>query len=290
MWLVYVKSVLCFVFETYLWTNPLGRCIFRWVCVIFRSGLPTDHGGLKFCWGSSPWDFSSAQFKQICGREENARKSASFWEGKSCTSGGSFEMVSFSVKNKRGPKQHRVVFVTLTTTASQLNAQKRSRHWIRYLVSDQWITNGGRSFTSPYQAIPENKGIQKKKEIHFFSIKNMHCWQVLTFFLSPAEWQTFCQDLSTCYYFPQKKTEFPCFFFISLFLGITSISWDSLTSWMTTRIWILDPEKIVHWTTVFRVLMWGEFKVFPCMKSWRWSTSAEMTFWPGSTVVVHNVL
>ena len=42
-------------------------------------------------------------------------------------------------------------------------------------------------------------------EIQLFSIKDMHCRQVLTFLLSPIEWLTFCQNWWTCYYFLQKK-------------------------------------------------------------------------------------
>ena len=42
----------------------------------------------------------------------------------------------------------------------------------------------------------------------FFSVKDMHCGQVLTFLWSPIEWLTFCQNLSTCYYFLQKKLNF----------------------------------------------------------------------------------
>ena len=54
-------------------------------------------------------------------------------------------------------------------------------------------------------------GTWKKNEIQFFSVKDMHCWQVLTFLWSPIEWLTFCQNSLICYYFLWKKTEFPFF-------------------------------------------------------------------------------
>ncbi len=60
---------------------------------------------------------------------------------------------------------------------------------------------------------------KKKNEIQFFSVKDMHCLQVLTFLWSSIEWLSFCQNLWTCYYFLQRKTEFP-FFWNSLFSGI----------------------------------------------------------------------
>ena len=46
-------------------------------------------------------------------------------------------------------------------------------------------------------------------EIKFFSVKDIHCPWVLTYLSSPIEWQTFCQNSWTCYYFLLKKTEFP---------------------------------------------------------------------------------
>ncbi len=69
-----------------------------------------------------------------------------------------------------------------------------------------------RSF-SELSAIPENIGKEKKMKFSFFSIKDIHCQQVLTFLWSPIEWLTFCQNLSICYYFLWKKTEFPFFEF-----------------------------------------------------------------------------
>ena len=60
---------------------------------------------------------------------------------------------------------------------------------------------GGGSTGWINRAIPENKGI-RKKEIQFFSINDMHCWQVLTFLWSPIEWQTnatTCQHSIICY-------------------------------------------------------------------------------------------
>ncbi len=66
-------------------------------------------------------------------------------------------------------------------------------------------------------AIPENRGKQKI-EIQFFSVKDKHCGQVLTFLLSPIESQPFYQNWSTCYYFLYIS-----FFFNSLFFGIAEL-------------------------------------------------------------------
>ncbi len=41
----------------------------------------------------------------------------------------------------------------------------------------------------------------EKKWNSFFSVKDIHCWRVLTFLYSPMEWLTFCQNSSTYYYF-----------------------------------------------------------------------------------------
>ncbi len=59
-------------------------------------------------------------------------------------------------------------------------------------------------------AIPKNRDM-KKKWNSVFSIKDMHCRQVLTVLWSPIEWLTFCPNSSTCYYVLWKKTEFPFF-------------------------------------------------------------------------------
>ncbi len=45
-------------------------------------------------------------------------------------------------------------------------------------------------------------------EIKFFLSKT-YIVGVLTYLSSPIEWQTFCQNSLTCYYFLRKKTEFP---------------------------------------------------------------------------------
>ena len=47
----------------------------------------------------------------------------------------------------------------------------------------------------------------------------MHCWQVLTFLLSPIEWLSFCQNSWTCHYFLMEKNWISTFW-IPLFSGI----------------------------------------------------------------------
>ena len=67
-------------------------------------------------------------------------------------------------------------------------------------------------------AIPQNRDM-KKNEIQFFSIKDMHCRQVLTFLWSPIEWLTFCQNSWTCYIIFCRKN-WLSIFWNPLFSGI----------------------------------------------------------------------
>ena len=54
----------------------------------------------------------------------------------------------------------------------------------------------------------------------------MHCPRVLTYLWPPIEWLTFGQNLSTCYYFLQKKLNFH-FWFFPIFGYATLIYWSA---------------------------------------------------------------
>ncbi len=61
-----------------------------------------------------------------------------------------------------------------------------------------------------FWAVPENRDMKKMK-FSFFRQRH-HCPQVLTFLWWPIEWQTFCQNSSTCYYFLWKELNFHFWF------------------------------------------------------------------------------
>ena len=84
---------------------------------------------------------------------------------------------------------------------------------------------------------------KKKKKFRFFPVKDMHCRLVLTFLLSPIEWQTFCQNWSTCYYIPWKKLNFHVFsspFFWAL------PSFGSVAKWCQQQGWEFQIWNL-HW-------------------------------------------
>ena len=76
--------------------------------------------------------------------------------------------------------------------------EKKYCHWEKNW--QRLIAGKPHAFLRLYRKIRNSKN-----EDSVFSVKDMHCWPVLTYLLSPIEWLTFCQKSLTCYYFLWKN-------------------------------------------------------------------------------------
>ena len=89
----------------------------------------------------------------------------------------------------------------------------------------------------------------------FFSIKDMHCWQVLTFLWSPLESLTFYQNSWKCYYFLQKKN-WIFIFWNPLFSGVASNTTNT-TSRAFQQPWLIGPSTLVFFNRLRGKFSWN---------------------------------